>query len=545
MPENCTIIIENDDCTKKKSSGAKEKIRQVVWKKKNLIIPESQKLFGGNSEIPVEVCALQTPYAFFTKFFPQSLIEYITEQSILYSAEKNPANVSQISSDDVRKYIGIILTMGHIGMSNIRDYWSNQYGIQKIMNTMSGKDFEKLRSILHFAPNNEQKPPGDESYDRLHKIRPIMNILRENFQSVPLEECLSIDEQICPTKKNSYLKQYMPSKPHKWGYKFFVLSGVSGFAYDFEIYTGQENDPKFRRSYEPDLGAAANVVVRLSRIIPDNCKYRLYFDNYYTSLDLVTHLANRGIYSHGTVRRNRVPQNKMPSETEMKKRGRGATEEMVAHVNGVDVSLVQWQDNKTVSLMSSMTGVEPMSSVRRYDRTSKKNITVSCPNIVKEYNKHMGGVDKLDSLLGRSHCKIRSRKWYFRIFYHLLDITVINAWLMFRKVHTSKMKLKDFRASVAEVMCNLESHTASKRGRPSSSDVETLLNAKKKRGNVAHLPAKEVRLDRVAHWPKHMGDRQRCKNPGCHGSSYIICQKCGVALCFNKNSNCFLIFHTK
>ena len=136
----------------------------------------------------------------------------------------------------------------------------------------------------------------------------------------------------------------MPSKPHKWGYKFFVLSGVSGFAYNFVIYTGQKNDPKFRRNDEPDLGAAANVVVRLSRTIPNNCNYKLYFDNYYTFLDLLIHLAKRGIYSHGTIRRNRVPQNKMPTEAEIKKLGRMAFEEMVCHVDGVDISLVQWQD---------------------------------------------------------------------------------------------------------------------------------------------------------------------------------------------------------
>jgi len=35
-------------------------------------------------------------------------------------------------------------------------------------------------------------------------------------------------------------------------------------------YTGQENDPKFRRSVEPDLVATADVIVRLSQTIPQN-----------------------------------------------------------------------------------------------------------------------------------------------------------------------------------------------------------------------------------------------------------------------------------
>jgi len=33
--------------------------------------------------------------------------------------------------------------------------------------------------------------------------------------------------------------QYLPKKPHKWGYKVYVLSGISGYAYDIELYAGK------------------------------------------------------------------------------------------------------------------------------------------------------------------------------------------------------------------------------------------------------------------------------------------------------------------
>lgn len=62
----------------------------------------------------------------------------------------------------------------------------------------------------------------------------------------------------------------MPNKPNKWGYKLFVLSGASGFAYNFELFSGQENNAEWRFVTKPDLGASANVVVRLSRVIPKN-----------------------------------------------------------------------------------------------------------------------------------------------------------------------------------------------------------------------------------------------------------------------------------
>ncbi|KAJ8926143.1 hypothetical protein NQ314_021516 [Rhamnusium bicolor] len=104
------------------------------------------------------------------------------------------------------------------------------------------------------------------------------------MSSIPLEHCLSIDEQICSTKARHYMRQYLPKKPHKWGFKFFVLCGVSGFAYNLELYSGQENDKINKLDNEPDLGESSNVVVRLCRVVPKNMNHRIYFDNYYTAI---------------------------------------------------------------------------------------------------------------------------------------------------------------------------------------------------------------------------------------------------------------------
>lgn len=51
-----------------------------------------------------------------------------------------------------------------------------------------------------------------------------------------------------------------------------------------------ENNPDQRLHNEPNLGASANIVVRLARIIPKNQNYKLYFDNYYTTLALEVYL---------------------------------------------------------------------------------------------------------------------------------------------------------------------------------------------------------------------------------------------------------------
>jgi hypothetical protein len=87
-----------------------------------------------------------------------------------------------------------------------------------------------------------------------------------------------------PLKAVSYLKQYLPLKPHKWGYKLFVLCGVSGYGYNFEIYTGNENKESQRLANEPDFETIGNVVIRMSRKRPNNAHHKLFFNNYYTSI---------------------------------------------------------------------------------------------------------------------------------------------------------------------------------------------------------------------------------------------------------------------
>ena len=47
----------------------------------------------------------------------------------------------------------------------------------------------------------------------------------------------------------------------------------------------------------------------------------------------------------------------MPSEKHLEKMNRGTSIEMVATIDGVDLSHVVWNDNKVVSLLSALTDI--------------------------------------------------------------------------------------------------------------------------------------------------------------------------------------------
>lgn len=160
----------------------------------------------------------------------------------------------------------------------------------------------------------------------------------------------------------------------------------------------------------------------------------MYFDNFYTSVPLVAHLARQGIYSLGTVQYNRLVNCKLTDKKTLLKKSvpRGTYEEQMTSFDGVDLTAVTWKDNKAVTCLSSYVGAEPVSQVERFDRANKTKIKISCRQIIKEYNAHMGGVDLMDSFIGRYRIGMRSRKRYFRIFYHLLDMATINSWLVYK-----------------------------------------------------------------------------------------------------------------
>lgn len=520
----------------------------VIWKSGKLNYSEADKTFLGSEDFGSDILELSSPYQFFKYYVDDSLLEKIAEESSLYSAQLNPNKPENVKKEDIQKFLGICIFTSVSYCTNIRDYWADVTGSDFVKDVMSVNSFEKIRSVLHFNNNETRVPIGQPGFDKLHKVRPVITSLQKKFISVPMEESLSVDEQICATKVRHHLKQYMANKPHKWGYKLFFLCGVSGYAYAFEIYSGQENDVNNRPLDEPDLGASSNVVLRLSRVIPKFKRHKIYFDNYFTSLPLMVHLHNQGILPLGTVRRNRIPNCKLPTEQQLKKEPRGKSTEFVANVDGVEVACLSWKDNKVVNLMSTFCGTVPENSVRRFDRRNKEYKNVKCPEIVTIYNKHMGGVDLFDSHIGRHKIRLRSKKWYFRLFYHLIDVALVNAWLLYKKICQVKnikpLTQKKFRIEVAETLCKIGKNHY-KRGRPSSSGLQDALEIKKKRNPHAVVPPIDVRKDSFDHWPDWMEKRGRCKNPMCKNLTFVFCIKCKLYLCLNKNSNCFRIFHEK
>ena len=130
-----------------------------------------------------------------------------------------------------------------------------------------------------------------------------------------------------------------------------------------------------------------------------------------------------------------------------------------------------------------------------------------------------------------------------RLFYHLLDMTVINTWIMYKNVGAMKeksqkdiMKLADFRTKLADTLCRYKSRSESKRKRPSNNSrrEETLELTKKPRSYVQALRSSDVRYDHIGHEKMFMDSRNKCKYGNCRKLTSWVRKKCQVSSCDNK-----------
>lgn len=465
-----------------------------------------------------------------------TIMNLFVEQTNLYSTQKSGRCVNT-TYNELSNFLGIHVMSSIVRMPSYKMYWAQETRYPLIADVMSRNRFEALKTAFHINDNSNCKSRSDPAYDKLFKVRPLIDQLRENFLTIEPEEHNSIDEIMIPFKKRSSLKQYIKNKPHKWGIKVFSRAGISGIVYDFEIYVGKGTTRE-----STDLGISGDIVIRLAQHIPQNKNYKVYTDNFFSSYYLFEKMKQKGILATGTVRLNRLKGLKMLDDNSLKQQGRGSFDFYTENHN--NIIAVKWYDNKSVSLILSFIGVHPVEQVNRWSLSQKKYVTVDRPQIVKNYNLHMGGVDLNDMLVALYRTNIGVKRYYLRIVFHLMDISIVNAWLLYRRdceMHniTNFKKLVVFRSEIGHAL--LQCHTTQKkRGRPSSSREGTPEARVVKRA-VVRRPIDDIRCDQKEHYPIHMEPKMRCRF--CQAYSRVGCEKCKVALCLNKDRNCFKLFH--
>ncbi|KAE9109068.1 hypothetical protein PF007_g12403 [Phytophthora fragariae] len=225
---------------------------------------------------------------------------------------------------------------------------------------------------------------------------------------------------------------------------------------------GGESPTKF--SADPNSGPAA-VVRNLHEVLPapqDGVFHAVVTDRFYTSVQLALQLLSRNVYTVGTIQTNMQgfpPAIKAEYENHPPHIPRGTTR-MAAAKCYPPLTALLWWDRKPVHLL--YTGGSKvlqscgkfllfellfnylccacMSCSERRLRGGQK-VVVPCPAMMRDYQRWMEGVDIHDQLRLQRYSlqmAVVFRKYYKTIFLGLVDMAIVNAYIVYREAQKQR-----------------------------------------------------------------------------------------------------------
>ncbi|XP_052275932.1 piggyBac transposable element-derived protein 4-like [Dreissena polymorpha] len=205
------------------------------------------------------------------------------------------------TEEEMRAFLAINILMDINQLPNAEMFWSSNPFINTagITNTMKCNRFQKLVQYFHVADWSTEPGRGEPGYNKLFKVRPVMETVSRTFQDIyTFNKEVSIDEAMIAFTGRISFRQYMPAKPIKRGIKVWMLCDArTAFLACFEVYLGRQNN-------QTEHGLGDNVVMRLVDHIYHSFRW-LFFDNFFTVIPLMKELPEKGLYVCGTVRVNR------------------------------------------------------------------------------------------------------------------------------------------------------------------------------------------------------------------------------------------------
>ena len=159
----------------------------------------------------------------------------------------------------------------------------------------------------------------------------------------------------------------------------------------------------------------------------------------------------------------------------------------------------------------------------------------------------MGGVDLADMLLSLYRISCKTKRWYQNIFWHLIDMAKISAWILhFRqngkshKDQKSLLQFNFFELSDALILASTVNPSISRGRPPKRRSLEAPTTGEKP---TQALSVTDVRVGQVPHWPSPTANKNRCRL--CSMTCRMQCSKCKIFLCLLADRYCFVDFHIK
>ena len=164
--------------------------------------------------------------------------------------------------------------------------------------------------------------------------------------------------------------------------------------YDFELYQGAGTGISAEHTY---LGLGRCILMWLVENIPQNENFKVFFDNYFTSIELLLELKALGMYSLGVVKSSQMTGTVLNPKSSMQKERKGSMDSRVTEPE--EIVVVCWYSNSSVNVASTFLWIGTTNVVNRWSTKEKTFFPADQPETVKAYNDFMCGVDKMGFLI--------------------------------------------------------------------------------------------------------------------------------------------------
>jgi hypothetical protein len=310
--------------------------------------------------------------------------------------------------------------------------WSTNVYLKQnwIGERMSFDRYKELNQNIRFSSKSFSSDKKEDKYNDFFK-----SIINNSNLYYKASNIKSIDESMVKFSGRAKYKIYMKNKPIKWGFKFYVVcDSLNGFCLDIFPHIGSQ---KFTTSLV--------ISFLLQKIKPGDY---LFMDRYYSGIDIYLGLYERGIKATGTLLPNRasIPLDKV-SVSKLKQN----ETKMLNYENKLRILI--WQDKKPVYMISNVYDGSLISK-NKFDYYKNRLNIMKIPYMISEYNKYMGGVDRMDHNISTYISSHRSKKWYKRIIVYLINVALNNAniiynlYLVANNRANERLKPLDFRLSI-------------------------------------------------------------------------------------------------
>ena len=113
-----------------------------------------------------------------------------------------------VTENELRAYLGVNIIMGINELPSYKDYWSRDkfIGNEGIKSTYIVRRYEKITEYFHVSDRENEPERGDQNYDKLYKVRPIVDMSKLNFLTkYNLNKNVTIDETYDKMDRKTFL----------------------------------------------------------------------------------------------------------------------------------------------------------------------------------------------------------------------------------------------------------------------------------------------------------------------------------------------------